>query len=156
MNEGFTPQPNLQRNQDVITNDGWFCDVSMVEFTRQYSIPADMDNDVILHALLIAMARINSTLSAFKNKHKNAGVTKLELVSADILNGENSKVLQYKRAIYSQAKADLIKENVSMARKADAANHASESGELISHYEQHTSQAIANIQGLKAIGVTLI
>lgn len=153
MNVGFSANSATVRPETAVLNDGFFTDLSIAEFASGYGLPAEMTNEIIEQYLLSAMDRINTALESFKTESDTKGFNKLEDVVSSQLGGISAKVIQYKQAVYSAAKSDLLRADVSMDRKPNAENKAASSEELMNHYERQSTRAIANIQGQRLIGV---
>jgi len=153
MNHGFSANNDTVRPEAKIANDGFFTDLSIAEFATGYGLPAEMANEIIEQYLLSAMDRINTALESFKKESDANGFNKLEDVVSSNLGGISAKVIQYKQAVYSAAKADLLRADISMDRKPNAENKAGTGEELMNHYERQSTRAIANIQGQRLIGV---
>lgn len=153
MNHGFSANNDTVRPETAVLNDGFFTDLSIAEFANGYGLPAEMANEVIEQYLLSAMDRINTALDSFKAECDASGFNKLDDVTSSQLGGLSAKVIQYKQAVYSAAKADLLRADISMDRKPNAENKAGTGEELMNHYERQSTRAIANIQGKRLIGV---
>lgn len=153
MNYGFSANNDTVRPEAKIQNDGFFTELSLSEFANGYGLPAEMANEIIEQYLLSAMDRINTALELFKSESDANGFNKIEDVVASQLGGISAKVIQYKQAVYSAAKADLLRADISMDRKPNAENKAGTGEELMNHYERQSTRAIANIQGKRLIGV---
>ena len=86
----------------IIQNDGFWPNVDIADFQRSRSIPASISVDLVRDALLTAMSEVNISLERFKSKHGDKSIN------------ENITAL-YKKAIYSRAKSDLIGEFVTIS-----------------------------------------
>lgn len=86
----------------IIQNDGYWPNVDIADFQRSRSIPASISVDLVRDALLTAMSEVNISLERFKSKHGDESIN------------ENITAL-YKKAIYSRAKSDLIGEFVTIS-----------------------------------------
>lgn len=86
----------------IIQNDGFWPNVDIADFQRSRSIPASISVDLVRDALLTAMSEVNISLERFKSKHGDESIN------------ENITAL-YKKAIYSRAKSDLIGEFVTIS-----------------------------------------
>lgn len=156
MDYGFAPHKNATRPTADIENDGWFPVLKLAEFADIYGIAAELSDAQLEHCLLLAMDRANQSLATFKAAQVAQGIERLVDVSAGKLGGKSAAVGNYKRAAYSMAKADLLRESISMDRKADAENAANSAVEMVDFYERQATRALANLQGMGAVGVHLI
>lgn len=156
MDYGFAPHKNATRPTADIENDGWFPVLQLAEFADIYGIPAELSDAHLEHCLLLAMGRVNQSLAQWKATQVAQGIEKLAEVPAGQLGGKSAAVGNYKRAAYSMAKADLLRDAITIDRKADAENAANSAVEMVDFYERQASRALANLQGLGAIGVHMI
>lgn len=156
MSYGFTPDTETLRSDTAIVNDPWFVDVNLKEFSDNWHIPKKFGDDYLITLLLTAMDDINQTLSVWAESQTVLGYNDLTAVPAQVLGGISAKVTQYKRAVYAMAKSELTKNNISLSRKAEAANYARTSDDLSAHYATLASKAIARVMNKSAIGIELI
>lgn len=156
MDYGFRPHKNSARPDAAIENDGWFPALSLAEFATLYGIPNELDEQQVAHCLLLAMDRANQSLALWKSQKLAEGAATLENVATGQLGSKNATKENYKRAVYAQAKADLLRDAISMDRKTDAENAANSAVDMIDFYERQATRALANIQQLNAVGVHLI
>lgn len=150
---GFEINSETQRNDSPIANDGFFTNLNLKEFTTMFAIPSTIENELLTAKLLLAMDDVNQKLGGFKSENVALGFNTLLDVPSDQLGGESAKVMQYKQAVYSAAKAALINTSVSLARKAEAENSAATAADLANDYKRMSTNAIARISGRGAIGV---
>ena len=154
--KGFEVDTQTQRTSQVIMNDPWFVDLSLLEFSDKWSIPAHFKNDLLEDKLIFACDEVNQSLLDFLIEKQAEGFSSLADVNAQEINGESVKVAQYKRAVYAKAKAELVRAQIGLALKADAQSAAKTSEAQANHYESMSSKALAKIQDKPAIGVYLI
>jgi hypothetical protein len=152
-NYGFEQDVDTNRVEQVIINDPWFVNLSLSEFVEQFGIPATLENNMLIEKLICSIDEVNQKLVRYVEQQKKNGYANLESVPATKINNINPKVMQYKRAVYSLAKSELIKSNISMVLKNDAANHAESSDALAAHYQKQSTNGLARIMGRGAIGV---
>lgn len=143
MEYGFAPHSNSERQSEDIAFDSFYPPLNIAEFADLYGIPADLPDATVTHFVTLAMTRTAIALNAWKTEQQAAGVT-------------IAPAVEYKAAVYTAAKADLLREHISIDRKADAENAATQAAELVEHYEALHSRAIANLMGEQSIGVYLI
>lgn len=155
-NLGFEVNQDTQRTSEEIDNNGFFPALSLAEFVTLFAIPSTIENDLLKAKLLVAMDEVNQKLNSFKEQQIKNGFATLASVPGDQLGGESAKLMQYKQAVYAEAKAELINTSVSMARRAEAENSAASAAELLSYYKKISTNAVARITGRGSIGVHLI
>lgn len=156
MNQGFLPDNKTQRSETPISSNPFFPQLNLKEFEESYGLPKEMSNSLVYSALIIAIDYVNNALSDYRYKKASEGYNKLDLVPSDSLGEFSAKVVQYKQAVYSSAKATLFRNNISLDLKSDADGAAKSAQEMVEHYERATTRAIAAIQGERAIGIHLI
>mgnify|MGYP000017619664 CR=1 FL=1 len=144
MEYGFAPHSNSERNGDDIEFvTDFYPPLNVAEFASLYNIAADLPDDTVRHFIRLAMTRTAIALEAWKEDQRAAGVSE-------------APAEEFKAAVYTAAKADLLREHIAMDRKADAENAATQAEELVAHYEALHTRALANIMGEQSIGVHLI
>ena len=156
MSIGFLPTVTSTRPTQAVTNDGFFPDLSLEFFASNFGVPTDISNDQLKNVLLIAMGQVNQGLADFKAEKQSAGVTRLVDISNEEIGGTNLKQLHYMQAVYSKAKAHLVREQIALDRKPNAESQAKTSGELVTYYETQASAGIANVLSRRLIGVVSI
>ncbi|MFB0974574.1 MAG: head completion/stabilization protein [Tolumonas sp.] len=62
----------------------------------------------LIHAIVSAIASVNTDLRVFRQTQQTAGIEKLADVEAEIINNESALVFAYRRAVYATAHANLI------------------------------------------------
>ena len=151
--QGFEVNTKTQRTAQAIVNDPWFVDLSLLEFSEKWSIPAHFKNDLLEDKLIFACDEINQSLFDYVIEQQSNGFNRLADIAAKEIGGESVKVSQYKRAVYAKAKAELVRAQIGLALKADAESAAKTSEAQANHYESMSSKALAKIQDKPAIGV---
>ena len=58
----------------IIQNDGFWPNVDIADFQRSRSIPAAISVDLVKDALLTAMSEVNISLERFKSKHGDESI----------------------------------------------------------------------------------
>lgn len=155
MDYGFAPHKNSSRTAIEVGSGDFFPVLTLQEFADLYGIQ-NVPDEVAKHALQLAMDRTHIMLDEWLMQAIKDGAEKLSDVLDKTVAGENVLHVQYKRAVYCAAKADLLRDALSMDRKADAENSATSAAELIEHYERLATRAIANLMRMNVIGVHLI
>lgn len=62
----------------------------------------------LIHAIVSAIASVNTDLRVFRQTQQTAGIETLADVEAEIINNESALVFAYRRAVYATAHANLI------------------------------------------------
>ncbi|KMZ24834.1 phage head protein [Haemophilus influenzae] len=79
---------------DIISNDGFFPDMSLAQFRNQYRADGTITTQRLQDALVEGMASVNAELSMFKTQSKHDS---LEQITAPSINGESVLIYRYKR-----------------------------------------------------------
>ena len=82
-------------SDDIISNDGFFPDMSLSQFRNQYRADGTITTQRLQDALIEGMASVNAELSTFKTQSKRDS---LEQIIAPSINGESVLIYRYKRA----------------------------------------------------------
>ncbi len=92
----------------VIENDGWFPDIALVDMRDAMRLDGTVTDARLVQAVVDAILNVNRELAQWQGQHAQAGITALADVPAARINRESRLLAQYRRAVYSTAKADLI------------------------------------------------
>lgn len=138
----------------ILTNDGFWPDLSVKDFQSQRTIPADIDAATIRQALLTAAGEINDDLVKVAAKYQGDGYTRAEAVPGVEIDGENLLCARYRKAVYARAKADLMGEFASIGRRES--HPGQESDETRSSLIAESTLTVRRIKGLKRITVAMI
>lgn len=92
----------------VIENDGWFPDITLVDLRDAMRLDGTVTDARLVQAVVDAILHVNRELAQWQGQHAQAGIAALADVPATRINRESRLLAQYRRAVYSTAKADLI------------------------------------------------
>ena len=104
---GTAPVPSAPA-AGVIENDGWFPDIALADMRDAMRLDGTVTDARLVQAVVDAILQVNRELADWQGKHAAAGVPALVDVPATRINRESRLLAQYRRAVYSTAKADLI------------------------------------------------
>lgn len=99
-----TPEPV----EPPVTNDGFFPDIEPVKLRAFARLDGTVTAERLQESLLSAITSVNQELAAYKAAQQLQGHATLAGVPADQINGISVQVINYLRAVYSCAQADLI------------------------------------------------
>ncbi len=154
---GNTPTPGEPL---TLVNAPFYPQIKSNDFVTQYRIPAEVDVEVIKHQLYMAMIRVNRSLNGYRQQLIDQGVSTLADAEADSVgmadDMESEKVRLYYRAVFCEAKADLLKETETVDRRAVADNLAKTGEETEDKYREFVANAIRAICGQNRVGVHLV
>lgn len=135
----------------TIQNNGFFPDLDLSEFQKEWRVANDYRQESVETHLLNAILEINRQLKSFQAENLGAGT--LDNVTQDTLGQTKALVHQYKRAVYSHAKAYLLREFATINRREKAENLAKESEESHDALLEQSNLAVRYIQNRPVIGV---
>ncbi len=138
----LTGKPSLTTAAPV-ANDGFWPELSLSDLMNRYRIQSEYADDTISWGLSLALVRVNEQLERAKQAvlimpfETFAGY--LESSSAAALN------VHYEHAVYSYAKAFLLKQFSTMNRRKEAVNEAKESAETEQYWLDESQKSVAAI-----------
>ena len=143
----LTGKPSLT-NASPITNDGFWPDVEMADLMSKYRIPSEYADDTIQWGLSLAVIHVNEKLGRIKQLILSEAVETFEdymqANSSPIFNRELMHV-QYEHAVFSRAKALLLKQFVTMNRRQIAENEAKESKQTETYWLDQSQASVASL-----------
>ena len=92
----------------VIENDGWFPEIFLSDMRDAMRLDGTVTDARLVIAVVDAILSVNRELAQWQGQHAQAGIAALADVPATRINRESRLLAQYRRAVYSTAKADLI------------------------------------------------
>lgn len=141
----LTGKPSLT-TASPITNDGFWPDVAMADLMSKYRIPSEYADDTIMWGLSLAVIRVNEQLQRAKSLMLSQAFATFEdylaANSSPVVNRELMQV-KYEHAVFSRAKAFLLKQFVTMNRRPVAENEAKESEQAERYWLDESQQSIA-------------
>ena len=144
----LTGKPSLT-NASPITNDGFWPDVEMADLMSKYRIPSEYADDTIKWGLSLAVIRVNEQLERIKQlilitEAAESFDEYMEMNSSPIFNRELMHV-HYEHAVFSRAKAFLLKQFVTMNRRQIAENEAKESEQTETYWLDQSQASVASL-----------
>jgi len=145
----FAPSP-----EQVVVTDFW-PSVNTKSFQAEYRIPSDLPAETVVSQLNLALITVMSELGTWKAEQVAAGYSSLAAIPADKVDEISVKEWLFLRAVYCTAKANLLPENRSMSRKAEAEILAKSDPEMGQDYHAMASVALRRLIGVPNVGVYL-
>ena len=133
--------------EQAIENDGFWPDLSLVEFQKGYRLPAEYLVDMLVTDLTTAMIEVNTDLAKLKVQWSVAGVSSVESADPTVLPERTFQAATYKRAVYCRAKASLLTQFATVTRRESAENTGKELPERGETFLEFSQQAIRSLQG---------
>ncbi|KPG92925.1 head protein [Pseudomonas sp. RIT-PI-q] len=151
----FSGKPTTFVDQ-AVENDGFWPNLSLAEFQKGYRLPAEYLVDMLVTDLTTAMIDVNGDLAKRKAAWQNAGVTTVESADPLVLPERTFHAATYKRAVYCRAKASLLTQFATVARRESAENTGKELPERGETFLEFSQQAVRSLQGRGRITAALL
>ena len=142
--------------EQAIENDGFWPDLSLVEFQKGYRLPAEYLVDMLATDLTTAMFEVNHDLAKLKAQWSAAGVSSVESADPMVLPERTFQAAMYKRAVYTRAKASLLTQFATVTRRESAENTGKEQPERAETFLAFSQQAVRSLQGRGRITAALL
>lgn len=139
-----------------LTNDGFWPDIDAAHLRERQRIGSNVTNARLEEATVAAMISVNRELRTLKLRYMALGHDTLEAVPADQINNESELVHTYRRAIYSEASAEVAERyrNYSATEAGAAKGEAEEL--TADDYRRDKRFAIRDLLGISRTTVELL
>lgn len=141
----LTGKPALTTSAPV-TNDGFWPTLMLGDLLDNYRIPPEYADGVIQTGLTLAMINVNRKLGDVKAQLVLDSYATLDAyitAHPESINGKQVLEELYKHAVFTRAKAGLLKQFNSLNRKPNAENAAKESDDTENYWLDESQTAIA-------------
>lgn len=152
MGTGWLENNAIPENQELTFGSFW-PGISTSEFYIEYRPPSELPESLVKSQLVLAGIRVSKALAAWKNERPESSLADLPQES---VNGEGELIHLFKRAVFCEAKAEILRETLTATRRKEAENSAKTAVETEDKYHELATNAIALITGQDAIQVTVI
>ncbi|MDD5699033.1 MAG: head completion/stabilization protein [Victivallaceae bacterium] len=122
-------------------------------FYNRYRIPNELPIATVIDHLRLAVVSVRRALRVWQLEQ---GVPTLAEVTQEQIDGKGELALLWERAVYCEAKANLLQETKTVDRREQAENAAKTAEETEDKYREFAADAIAAICGQTSTCVTLI
>ena len=140
-----------------ITNDGFWPNLNAGDFERRRSTPMAQDAENIQYAIVAAIDSCNIELELLKTDYMADGTTKAEDVTTGAsISGKNALCIQYERAVFARAKADLLPDFATVHQRDAGKDLADRSQETKNELLAESNRIIRNMYGKTRATVTMI
>ncbi|QLG95756.1 head completion/stabilization protein [Pseudomonas yamanorum] len=139
-----------------IENDGFWPDLSLSEFQKEYRLPAEYLEELLVNSLSIAMVEVNDDLAKCKAKWQAFGITNIETADSTLLPERAFKAKLYKRAVYCRTKGNSLPQFATVTRRESAENTGKEAPERRETFLEFSQQAVRALQGRGRITAVLL
>lgn len=140
----------------TLTNDGFWPDIDAAHLRERQRIGSNVTNARLEEAAVAAMISVNRELRTLKLRYMAEGADTLAEVPADQINNESELVHTYRRAIYSEASAEVAERyrNYSATEAGAAKGEAEEL--TADDYRRDKRFAIRDLLGISRTTVELL
>ncbi|MDA3979033.1 head completion/stabilization protein [Gallibacterium sp. AGMB14963] len=146
---------NVTEYQDeVIESTGFWGNINIAEFQKQRAIPFQIPLEMVRAVLVQAMQEMEIELAEVAEKYQLDGYQYAENISGVRFDGDNFLQIQYKKAVFARAKADLLPEFMTLSVR-----DVHENRDLVQERKAlltEATMAIRAIKGKKRSGVWLV
>lgn len=140
----------------VIGNDGWFPDIVLSTMRDAMRLDGTVTDPRLAQAVVDAILHVNDELADWKAQQVAAGHAALADVPATTVNQESRHLVQYRRAVYSMAKADLVERYRDYDTTGEGHKKAEWQDNSPEEQRRNAHWAIADIQGRTRSTIELI
>lgn len=147
---------NTEPERRAIDAGGFWPALDSGDFYDAYSIPAELPASTVIGHLRQSVICVRRALAEWKAEQENLGCTALAEVPQDSVDGQGELTLLWFRAVFCEAKAELLKETSTINRREVAENAAKSSEETEEKYREFAQDAIRAICGMDRISIELI
>ncbi len=138
----------------ILPGDGWYPELSVGEFQRLYRLPAEYAEALVADHLGLARLWAVRQLQAWREEQEAAGFVSLEDVPVHGLTGEGTRL--FKRAVFCHAKALLLGQFATVARREAAREDAKEGPDVADRFFAWAHDAIADLRGRGRIDADMV
>jgi len=142
-NGGWLTQENARENRDIDFGTFW-PKIGTKRFYDEYRPPAELPDATVVGHLKLAGIKVRRELSAWRARQTALMLAGIEQERVD---AELELVLLFERAVYCEAKAEILKETLTADRRKEAENNAKSGDETEEKYREFAADAISLIVG---------
>ncbi len=155
MSSFFAAAP-ASSDQDAISNDGFFPDVSVTDALAAMRQDGTVTRERMRAALVEAVLSVNEELADWKTRQMAASYATLADVPAPKVDGTSAHGHRYLRAVYCQARAGLIERYRDYDATATGDRNAEKLELAVDDLRRDARWAIGDIRGIPRTTVELI
>ncbi|WP_153446907.1 head completion/stabilization protein [Vibrio algicola] len=140
-----------------ITNDGFWPNLNAGDFERRRSTPMAQDAENIQYAIVAAIDSCNIELELLKADYLENGINSAaDVTTGATIAGKNALCIQYERAVFARAKADLLPDFATVHQRDAGKDLAERSQETKNELLAESNRIIRNMYGKTRSTVTMI
>ncbi len=139
-------------SRDILCGD-FFPVIPTGKFYENYRIPVELPEATVVEQLQQAVIRVRRALKMWRLEQDAA---KLSDIPQEAVDGVSELVLLWQRAVYCEAKAEILRETMTADRRKDAENAMATGAETEDKYREFAADAIAAITGSNSTTISMI
>lgn len=156
MTSGFIPTNPAGKDEGEISSAPFWPVIKLADLRAIMRTDGTITTERLRHAVIDAIAAVNSDLSGWAINRQGDGYTALSDVPSESIANEPVLVHWYRRAVYSMARANLYERYLDSAATADAINDAEPRNLTADDLYRDARFAIRDILGTTHTTVELI
>ena len=143
----FTSSQSQNLTDEVFHSGDFFPDIHALDYQKSMLTDGKLTPERLKHAITNAIIEINRELSAWRQRQIEKGYASMDKIPAEFVNTESELVLLYRRAVYSQTKANLTERYRDVDTTNSGEKKAEGLGTTIDELWRDVQWAIQRIKG---------
>ncbi|WP_265497593.1 MULTISPECIES: head completion/stabilization protein [Providencia] len=143
----FTSSQSQNITDEVFHSGDFFPDIHALDYQKSMLTDGKLTPERLKHAITTAIIEINRELSAWRQSQIEKGYASMDKIPAEFVNTESELVLLYRRAVYSQTKANLTERYRDVDTTNSGEKKAEGLGTTIDELWRDVQWAIQRIKG---------
>ncbi|MTC47887.1 head protein [Providencia sp. wls1922] len=143
----FTSSQSQNITDEVFHSGDFFPDIHALDYQKFMLTDGKLTPERLKHAITNAIIEINRELSAWRQSQIEKGYASMDQIPAEFVNAESELVLLYRRAVYSQTKANLTERYRDVDTTNSGEKKAEGLGTTIDELWRDVQWAIQRIKG---------
>ncbi|QTL92297.1 head completion/stabilization protein [Aeromonas jandaei] len=124
MTSGFIPKNQTSNDEGEIASAPFWPVIKLADVRAIMRTDGTVTTERLRHAVIDAVAAVNSDLSGWAINRQGEGHAELEDVPSQTIAGESVLIHWYRRAVYSMARANLYERYLDSSATAEAVKDA--------------------------------
>ncbi|MBG5882287.1 head completion/stabilization protein [Providencia alcalifaciens] len=143
----FTSSQSQNITDEIFHSGDFFPDIHALDYQKSMLTDGKLTPERLKHAITTAIIEINRELSAWRQSQIEKGYASMDKIPAEFVNTESELVLLYRRAVYSQTKANLTERYRDVDTTNSGEKKAEGLGTTIDELWRDVQWAIQRIKG---------
>lgn len=143
----FTSSQSQNITDEVFHSGDFFPDIHALDYQKSMLTDGKLTPERLKHAITNAIIEINRELSVWRQSQIEKGYVSMDKIPAEFVNTESELVLLYRRAVYSQTKANLTERYRDVDTTNSGEKKAEGLGTTIDELWRDVQWAIQRIKG---------